>query len=276
MFDFAEKRPSQTPIVVLDTETTGLQPWLGHRVVEIGALRLENGEAVRSFNQLLNPERPMDPGASAVNGIYDSDLANQPTFSDVAPALLNFVEGALIVAHNAAFDAGFVGAELALAGLNPLPNPWVCTLQLARRLFHFDGNSLTRIAHQLGVRQGRAHRALNDVYTTAEIFRRMVQSLTARRIETVGDLLWAQGGAIHTPAPHSTSLPPLLAAAVAARQRIRITYGAPANQSRREITPLYATSNKDRIYLVATCHLRNEQRTFRLDRILAVEPISTR
>ncbi|NJN55392.1 MAG: 3'-5' exonuclease [Anaerolineae bacterium] len=94
---------------------------------------------------------------------------------------------ALLVAHNAAFDAAFIGMELFIAHqlvqTTPvtLPNPWLCTLELARRCFHLDRNNLGTVAQRLGVHQSRAHRAMGDVYTTAEILKRMARELTKQR-----------------------------------------------------------------------------------------------
>lgn len=280
MFDFAEKRPFSIPIVVLDTETTGLNPALGHRVVEVGAVRLEDGRVVTEFSQLVQPDRPMEPQASAVNGITDEILRHQPRFAAIAPALLNLLDGALLVAHNAPFDAAFLSQEFFISGYRPepglnqpvLPNPWLCTLALARQFFYFGGNSLGNVARQLGVRTGRGHRALADVYMTAEILRRMVQELGKMRLETVGDLLHAQGGAIYAPLPPQISLPPMVQEALRHGRNLRIQYLTPKQgESSRTITPLYPTEQNGVAYLVAHCHLRQEQRTFRLDRIRSAE-----
>ncbi len=116
MYHFDEKLLSEIPIVILDTETTGLNPAMGHRVVEIGLVRLENWQVVAEINQLIQPGRRMDVKASAVNGITDGDLKAQPTFAQVVDDLLVLLEGALIVAHNAAFDASFLGQELFITG----------------------------------------------------------------------------------------------------------------------------------------------------------------
>jgi len=216
--ELKEKPISDVPVVVLDTETTGLHPYLGHRVVEIGAVRLETNsegpwQVTAEFNQLLQPGRRMDPGASRINGIYDEELINAPPFGNVASELLRMLDGAVLVAHNAQFDAGFLGIELYIRSLakpgkheSTLSNPWICTLQLARRHFYFGRNSLSHIAKRLGIRFGRAHRALNDVYVTAEVFKRMVRELNRDRFFSVGDFLHAQGGAIFTPPPPQVSL----------------------------------------------------------------------
>lgn len=273
-----EKRPSDVPLVVLDTETTGLYPGLGHRVVEIGAVRLENWQEVGQISTLIQPGRKMDPKASSVNGITDGDLLGQPTFSQVADELLALLDGAVIVAHNAEFDAGFLGQELLIYGWQTggvpgvLANPWLCTLQLAWRHFHFGRNNLGHIAAHLGVRMGRAHRALNDVYMTAEILKRMVRTLEQRRLTTMGDLLHAQGAPIYAPAI-VPPLPDVVAAALRNGRNLRILYQGQNGESNREITPLYPSQHQGVIYLVAYCHQAHEQRTFRLDRIFSAELI---
>jgi DNA polymerase III epsilon subunit len=277
--DLLEKRPLSAPFVVLDTETTGLHPHTGHRVVEIGAVRYENGERVAEINQLLQPGRRMDLDASRINGIEDIDLLGKPTFAKIAPDLLGLLDGALLVAHNAAFDAGFVGMEFFINGHTStngegIPgNPWACTLLLARQHFYFGRNNLSHIARQLNIRMGRAHRALNDVYMTAEIFKRMMQKLADQKIVTVGDVLHAQGGAIFTPRNPTVNLPPLIANAMENGRSLQILYVSPSGETRRTITPKYITESKGFIYLVAYCHTREDQRTFRLDRIFSAEPL---
>lgn len=272
-----EKRPSDVPLVILDTETTGLYPGLGHRVVEIGAVRLENWREVGQLTTLLQPGRKMDPKASSVNGITDADLVGQLTFSEVAEDLLALLDGAVLVAHNAEFDAGFLGQELIVHGLKTegvpgtLANPWLCTLRLARRHFHFGRNSLSHIAHHLGVRMGQAHRALSDVYMTAEILKRMVRTLEQRQLETVGDLLYAQGSPIYAPTPFSLNLPPVVGDALTNGRNLRILYVGQSGESNRQITPLYPCQHRGVTYLVAYCHQAQDQRTFRLDRIFSAE-----
>jgi DNA polymerase-3 subunit epsilon len=248
---------------------------MGHRVVEIGAVRFENGVKVAEIDQMLQPGRLMDPGASRVNGIDDIELLGKPTFADIAPDLLNLLDGALLVAHNAAFDAAFIGMEFFINGNTNestygMPaNPWACTLLLARQHFYFGRNNLSHIAQQLNIRMGRAHRALNDVYMTAEIFKRMTQKLADQKIITVGDLLHAQGGAIYAPKPPRADLPPLIAEAMVNGRSLQILYISPTGETRRTITPKYVTQNKNHTYLVAYCHTQNDQRTFRLDRIFS-------
>jgi DNA polymerase III epsilon subunit family exonuclease len=282
MFDFESQRPFDIPITIIDTETTGLFPSMGHRVVELAAVRLENGQIVGEMDRLLNPQRKMDASASRVNNIYDADLVGQPTFLEVAEELLALTDGALLVAHNAAFDASFLAMEFHIGRFhghavnfptNPLPNPWLCTLQLARNYFYFGRNNLTDLARTLGVRVQNAHRALSDVYTTSAILQRMVHRLDKKRGGTIGDLLMAQGSPIYATPPPDVDLPAPIAEAMGNGRQLRILYQGPHGDSDRLITPLYPTEHKGQPYLVAHCHKRRDQRTFRLDRVLSAKVI---
>lgn len=277
MFDLVRKRPYELPLVFIDTETTGLQPEMGHRVVELAAVRWQDGREAGQVNTLLNPGRKIEPAASRVNGITNADLQGQPTFADVRDAFLQLIDGALLVAHNAAFDAGFLAMELfihQLAGNKPpvsLPNPWLCTLELARGYFRFGRNNLGAIAQRLGVPVSRAHRALSDVYTTAAIFERMVQELDRQGVRTVDDLLYAQGQAIYTPDLPRIGLPPLIQEALHHGHALTMQYRSRAGTTLRTITPLYPTRFRHHTYLVAYCHTRQDQRTFRLDRMMHIQ-----
>jgi DNA polymerase-3 subunit epsilon len=283
MDDLLFKPIEQAAVVVLDTETTGLFPSQGHRVVEIGAVRYEPGpngpwQVVAEFNQLVQPDRQMELGATRVNGITDADLAGAPRFGEIAEPLLEMLDGALLVAHNARFDAEFLGMELHLIRTGALgeraatlPNPWLCTLLLARHHFYFGGNSLGHIARVLDVRAGRAHRALNDVYVTAEVLKRMVHELAQMNLVFVADLLEAQGGPLYTPVPKVVDLPAPFEHVLEYRQPVRILYAGASGTTERIIEPLYSTSKGGMTYLIAHCRLRQEQRTFRLDRIVSAE-----
>ncbi|MEM9774164.1 MAG: exonuclease domain-containing protein [Chloroflexota bacterium] len=275
MFDFDEKLLSEVPVVVLDTETTGLHTALGHRIIEIGALRLEEGKELETYQTMLNPGRPIEPKASQITGITNRDVQDAPTFKEIVDSLNPFLDGALLVAHNANFDADFLGHEYNLIR-QTLENPWLCTLQLARKHFFFGRNSLAHIAAKLNIPMTKAHRALNDVMVTAEVFRRMNKTLADKqKFKTVGDLLFAQGGAIYSPQRSEVQLPPLIADAMAAQSDLTIKYVSEVGTvNSRRITPRYATQHQATTYLIAYCHLRQQQRTFRVDRIMGAEPIS--
>jgi DNA polymerase-3 subunit epsilon len=280
MFEQALDRPlAEIPLVVLDTETTGLHPGLGDRVVEVAAVRFEGWQETGRFNRLVNPERRMSAKASEVCGIVDADLVDQPSFATFLPELLPLLDGAVLVAHNAVFDAGFVGMELHLASQQPLEprtpvlaNPWLCTLLLARRHFHFGRNSLDAISRSLGVRRGRAHRALNDVYTTANVLKRMAHELSRRRLESAADLLHAQGEPIFTPPPPDVELPPLIAAAMAARRPLQVLYLGAASPSEMVVEPRYAARYRGVPQLIVYEPERDELLALQLDLIFRANP----
>ncbi len=162
--------------IVLDTETTGLEPSLGHRVIEIGCVELVNRRLTgRTFHRYLNPERDIDAGALAVHGISRESLAGQPRFPEVADALLEFIESAEIVAHNASFDVGFLEAEFERAG-RPVTLSERChvldTLALAREMHPGQRNSLDALCKRYDVdNTGRElHGALLDARILADVY----------------------------------------------------------------------------------------------------------
>ncbi len=121
--------------VVLDTETTGIDPAEGHRVVEIGCVELVNHVPTgKRFHAYVNPERPMPTGAFEVHGLTDAFLAEQPRFPTVAERLLDFLGDAPLVIHNAAFDVGFLNAEFARCGRQRLPERY--EIDLSDRALH--------------------------------------------------------------------------------------------------------------------------------------------
>lgn len=263
----------EVPLAILDTETTGLEPALGHRVIEVAILRLENWKEVGQINELVNPGRPIPASASRIHHLYDGDVANAPPFVELADKIEEMLDGALVVAHNAAFDAGFIAAEWTLTG-RPLPlNPWACTLLLARRRYNFWRNNLREVARSLGIRKVRSHRALGDAWTTAQVLLRMSKDLHQWGIYTVGDLVHAQGGAIYCPPPPPMNLPSPLEEAIKKRNPIGIRYMDDDGEvSERVIEPYYLGSYRESDYLVAFCRRDNAQRTFRIDGILASFP----
>jgi len=123
----------EVSFVVVDLETTGGSP-VDDAITEIGAVRFEGAERVASFQSLVDPERPIPPAITHLTGISDRSVAGAPTLATVLPSFLEFARGAVIVAHNASFDVGFLNANLLRMDYPTLPVPAVCTAKLARRL----------------------------------------------------------------------------------------------------------------------------------------------
>lgn len=257
---------------VVDVETTGLDVGAGHRVCEIAVLRYRGGKVLDTFDSLVNPQRPISPGASAVNRLSDRDVAHAPVFSQVAPRVAALFEDAVLVAHNAPFDLAFLAAEWRRLRWPPRLGFTVDTLALARRLYAFRSNSLSDLARGLRVRTDTVHRAMGDVWTTARVFERMLIDLQRQHVVTLGDLLDAQGGNVLWPeAPHPT-LPPVLEAALAGHRRLWLRYRSSEGRvSERWVEPLDVSASDTGTYLVAYCLERGEQRLFRLDRILEMQ-----
>ena len=160
--------------VILDTETTGLDPSQGHRVVEIGALELINHlPSGRTFHVYINPEREMPAEAEAIHGLSTKFLRDKPLFSNVAGDFLAFIGDSAIIIHNAAFDVGFLNAELALTGKGPLiADRIIDTLHLARQKHPMGPNSLDALCKRYAVDNSKRtkHGALLDSELLAEVY----------------------------------------------------------------------------------------------------------
>ena len=162
--------------VVLDTETTGLEYRLGDRVIEIGCVELVGRRlSGRRFHKYLNPEREIDRGAQAVHGLTSEFLADKPKFAEIAAELLDFIQGAELIIHNAPFDTGFLNYELELIGKGALEQacPGVIdTLRMARELRPGKKNSLNALCAEYQVdNSGRQlHGALLDAELLAEVY----------------------------------------------------------------------------------------------------------
>lgn len=254
----------QVPWTVLDVETTGLSPAQGDRIIELALLRREPDGRRQLFSQLVNPGRPIEPRASAVNGIRDADVAGAPPFADLVGPLAELLEGAVLVAHNASFDLGFLGAELQRLGLPPPQQPVVDTLGLARQCFRFPANNLGVVAAALGVRAGTAHRAGGDVTTTLGVLEAMLERLEAAGVKTVGETIVAAKLGIGPTESPPADMPEPLRTAIAERRDLMIRYRSRGRAlTVRRIRPIALRGG----HLVAYCHLRREERTFSIERI---------
>jgi DNA polymerase-3 subunit epsilon len=162
--------------IVLDTETTGLDPRTGHRVIEIACIEIEDLLPTgRTFHRYVDPERDIDPEAEKVHGISRSMLYGKPKFhdADICDQFLDFVGDAQVVAHNAAFDRGFVNHELERAGRRPIPDKqWTCTYVLAQSKFPGMYNSLDALCKRfkISLAEREKHGALIDTRLLAMVY----------------------------------------------------------------------------------------------------------
>jgi DNA polymerase-3 subunit epsilon len=166
--------------VVLDTETTGLEPEQGHRIIEIGCVELDNRRLTgRRFHQYLQPDRDIDEGAVEVHGITNEFLADKPRFNDVVGDFLAFIEGAELIIHNAPFDVGFIDNELRLIGERRNVGELcvvVDTLVMARQMHPGQKNSLDALCKRYDV--DNSHRDLHGALLDAEILADVYLAMT--------------------------------------------------------------------------------------------------
>ncbi len=168
-------------VVILDFETTGLSPDSGDRAIEIGAVRLENGQVTGRFQELMNPGRRVSGFIESYTGISNAMLADAAKNADVMTRFADFIGDFNLVAHNASFDKRFLDAELARIGRG-YPGQFVCSMLLARRLFQaapdYKLGTLVRYAN-IPV-DGVFHRALYDSEMTAKLWLAMLAELSSR------------------------------------------------------------------------------------------------
>ena len=160
--------------IILDTETTGLDPKTGHRLVEIGAIELINHTPTGvNYQTYINPERDVDPGAQEIHGLTKEFLDQYPTFSDISAEFINFLSDSTLVIHNAPFDLAFINMELGRLGVAPLSlERTIDTLVLARKKFPGAQASLDALCRRFGIenRHRELHGALVDAALLADVY----------------------------------------------------------------------------------------------------------
>lgn len=167
--------------IFLDTETTGLYPAQGHRIIEIAAVEVVNRRITRNhFHVYLNPGREIDPGAQEVHGITFEFLQDKPGFSDIAGEFLDFISDSELVIHNAPFDTGFLNMEFGLIGLKPIEeisSKITDTLRMAKEMRPGQRNNLDALCRNYGIDNSRRtlHGALLDAELLAEVYLAMTR-----------------------------------------------------------------------------------------------------
>jgi DNA polymerase-3 subunit epsilon len=181
--------------VILDTETTGLEPSDGHRIIEIGCVELVNRRITgNTYHQYIQPDRVIDAGAREVHGITDQFLADKPRFADIAGEFLTFIRGAELVIHNAPFDVGFINHEFALLGKSVGSVSEHCTivdtLAIARRLHPGQRNNLDALCkrYQIDNSQRDLHGALLDAEILADVYLAMTGGQATLSLDSRGDM----------------------------------------------------------------------------------------
>lgn len=172
--------------IVLDTETTGLDPKKGHRIIEIAAIVLEGRKVSKQhFHHYLDPEREVDEDAARVHGFTWDMLKGRAKFADIATSFLEFVDGAELMAHNAPFDMSFINNELRLLGLPPLQNPVVDTLKMAREMNPGKKNGLDALCSRYDI--DNTHRTLHGALLDTELLAEVYFAMTRGQESLLGE-----------------------------------------------------------------------------------------
>jgi DNA polymerase-3 subunit epsilon len=181
--------------IILDTETTGLEPSDGHRIIEIGCVELVNRRVTgNTYHQYIQPDREIDAGAREVHGITDRFLVDKPRFADIAGEFLAFIRGAELIIHNAPFDVGFINHEFSLLKTPVDPLSVHCsivdTLAIARRLHPGQRNNLDALCkrYQIDNSQRELHGALLDAEILADVYLAMTGGQAALSLDSRSDL----------------------------------------------------------------------------------------
>lgn len=199
--------------IILDTETTGINPKEGHRIIEIGCVELINRRFTgNNFHVYINPEREIEAEAIAVHGITNERLAAEPKFRDIAQAFFNYIQGAELVIHNAAFDVGFIDHEFAMLRPALPPVAQYCavldTLKLARELHPGQKNNLDALCKRYDI--NNSHRTLHGALLDAEILADVYLLMTGGQVSlnlAAEDATQAQDNELLQPIQRSGRLP---------------------------------------------------------------------
>lgn len=178
-------------LVYLDVETTGLSVDHGARICEIAMLKVANGVETE-YSTLVNPGYPILPKYSQIHGITNSMVKTAPRFEDIAKDIADFIDGNVLVCHNAPFDLGFISKQIMDSGVVSPEMYYLDTLIISRQYFSFQSNKLGDIARTLDIEVEQAHRAMSDVKTMQGISKYLFSNLYRKGIDTLEPTYFAQ------------------------------------------------------------------------------------
>lgn len=265
---------NEIEFTIFDTETTGLDPSGGDRIVEIAALRFKGKDRLETFQSLVNPHCPISQAAYEVNHISQEMLKDAPEIKAVMPDFLNFIKDSCLCSYNAGFDLGFLDNELKLLGQPALEDIVVVDiLKMARRLLPDLGRyALWFVAERLGLESKQEHRALSDVELTLGVFHKLKEILDKKGISDFLNFTGLFGiNAQILENIHNQKISQIQEA-IDLGVKLKIKYISSSGQvTEREVIPKEIRQENKQTYLVGHCCLRNEERSFRIDGILHLE-----
>jgi DNA polymerase III epsilon subunit family exonuclease len=277
---FHRRRLTETEFIAFDLETTGLFP-IVNRIVEFGAVRfrLDGGE-LGTWEQLVDPECLIPPEVIDIHGITDAMVRGQPTLAQALPPFLDFLGGidAILLAHNATFDLGFLNFAAVKTGLVLPSNPVIDTLGLARTWVRGAPSCwLEDLVVHLGLAKSEDHRALSDSRLVMALFAHLAGRI--KWLRTVGDLFRLSPPLTAAGSWTSVIEPPAgfkdLAVAISEHRTVVIAYDGGTRGPADRITPRAMLQSNGRQYLIAYCHAAEIEKTYRLDRILEIRAADT-
>jgi DNA polymerase-3 subunit alpha (Gram-positive type) len=269
---------SELKFIVFDVETTGLEPELGDRIIEIGAVKVDRGKTVDRFSSLVNPHVAISSGAFEVNRITQDMLKSAPSPSEILPKFMDFIRGNILFAYNANFDIGFIRQELNILKY-PFPQDLLIIdiLSMAKSLLPNSGSySLNSVARYFDIVSEQKHRALEDAEVSFKVLERLFNILKNRGMD---DFSYVK----NTFSINKEVIEKAIADKISEIQeainlgvKVKLKYFSSFNGevSEREVTPRRIMKENNKDYLVGYCHLRGDERTFRIDGILHIEILS--
>lgn len=274
--DYGKTLLEDIRFISIDTETTGLKPDQGGRICEIAAVSYhqKQNKPLGFLRYLVNPQQPIPIAATKVNRITDETVKYAPTFDKVIPAFLNFIKSSLIIAYNADFDMYFINTELQMYGYQPLSNPVLDVLKLSKWLLQLKSYSLENVANCLNIKlpQGlNTHSALGDAILNARIFMLLIDKLIKLGNQYLSDVLKIAGDR----KAECQAMVIKITDAIFREKKIKLVYfSLQRERTERIVSPLRLERRNQEYFLVAFCHLKNEERTFSLNRIEDLEIMS--
>ena len=274
--DYLSRPWRDLTFVGFDTETTGRYP-ISFEICEIAAVKWRGGEIVETFETLVKPSRPMDAEVIAIHGITNDMVENAPRMSEKIAEFHKFIEGAIVVAHHAPFDLGFVAIEFEKAGL-PLPaEPALCSSLLSRKLFpEFENHRLQTLIGKFGLPQGVAHRALDDTKACLEVGMRCFgkvgdDSILSKICESqAGPIYWER---FSMKAVEDTPVGKALIDAIVNQKIVNMTYaGGSKPGEQRRVHPSGLVRSLDGDFLVAYDEKEQRSKRYYVEKITAADP----
>ncbi len=268
------KNIEETEFTIFDTETTGLEPESGDRVVEIAGIRFRGKETIATFQTLVNPHRLISAAAFAVNKITSEMLQGAPETSEAISEFLDFIQDSCLCSYNATFDLEFLKNELKLTGKDLPDNAVVDILKMAKRIMPgLERYSLRFVADKLGIKTEQKHRAFSDVELTVDVFNKLNEMLRVKGVLDFTNFLSLFGINSRLLDDMNNQKIAKIQEAIDLGVKLKIKYlsGFDASVTERNVIPKEIRQDNNRNYLVGFCCLRNEERTFRIDGILHLE-----